>query len=305
MTASTDHAKLLKQLSAPFPPDDIEWRVQQAGITNDNAWAMVIPYITNRAIQQRLDDVFGLNWQNTQTATQDGKGYICGISVKIGDEWVTRYDGAEYTAIEPLKGALSGAQKRAGVQFGIGRYLYDLDEVFAKARVISSRRDIVDGENFAKVKVKGSADQFIAWSTPRLPDWAIPISNTQAILDKFEDCQTITALQGIFDYAMKYAKAHQDAELQQKSISAKDERKAVIDKQLTLRMKENFELVDFWLTQQCDSLTLITNEEAISAVSKTLKEELEKRCLHQKFDKSSLFKKLETQINNRIKQLGA
>ncbi|MPW31944.1 hypothetical protein F9L16_23605, partial [Agarivorans sp. B2Z047] len=48
-------------LQAPFPACDIEWKPQTSGVTNDNrAWVLAVPYITNRAIQKRLDDVFGV-----------------------------------------------------------------------------------------------------------------------------------------------------------------------------------------------------------------------------------------------------
>lgn len=36
-------------------------------------------------------------------------------------------DGAENTDIEPVKGGLSDAYKRAAVKWGIGRYLYDME----------------------------------------------------------------------------------------------------------------------------------------------------------------------------------
>lgn len=120
---------LLAELRAPFEPEDVKWRIQTAGISGGGKpWAMIVPYITSRAIHQRLDEVFGLGWQNSQKPTPDGKGWLCGISVKVDGEWITRWDGAEHTNIEALKGALSGAMKRAGVLFGIGRYLYQLDK---------------------------------------------------------------------------------------------------------------------------------------------------------------------------------
>ena len=60
----------LDRLSEPFHEKDIEWLVQQAGEKNGKQWAMVLAYVTNRAIQQRLDDVVGCeNWKNEFEST--------------------------------------------------------------------------------------------------------------------------------------------------------------------------------------------------------------------------------------------
>ena len=59
------------KLREPFAAEDIEWRVQSAGVTNDKAWATVLAYVTNRAIQARLDTIVGAeNWQNEYSKPQ-------------------------------------------------------------------------------------------------------------------------------------------------------------------------------------------------------------------------------------------
>lgn len=149
-------------LKKPFPREDVEWRVQSSGKKGEKIWALVLAYITNRAIMDRLDEVCGPeNWKN-QFAPGPLGGVICGISVKIGDEWITKWDGADETDIEKIKGGLSGAMKRAGVQWGIGRYLYDLDSTWA---VISP-----EGKFSAKTK-EGT---WFKWDAPELPSWALP-----------------------------------------------------------------------------------------------------------------------------------
>ena len=55
---------------------------------------------------------------------------ICGISIRIGAEWVTKWDGAENTELESVKGGLSASMRRAAVQWGVGRYLYRLPRVW-------------------------------------------------------------------------------------------------------------------------------------------------------------------------------
>jgi hypothetical protein len=161
----------LEDLKKPFPADDIEWRVQSSGIKDNKPWAMVLAYVTNRAIMDRLDEVCGAErWQNEFT-NGPGGGVICGISVHIdvdysegGEtyrEWVTKWDGADKTQIEAVKGGLSGAMKRAGVQWGIGRYLYRLDAAWA---VFTP-----SGKYSAKIENK-----YYKWGPPALPSWALP-----------------------------------------------------------------------------------------------------------------------------------
>ena len=123
---------------------------------------MALAYVTNRAIMNRLDEVCGPeNWKNEFKAAPDG-GILCGISIKIGDEWVTKWDGAENTDIEAVKGGLSGAMKRAAVQWGIGRYLYKLEESWINANENGAYRGKTkDGTTFK-------------WDAPSLPAWALP-----------------------------------------------------------------------------------------------------------------------------------
>lgn len=161
----------LSELRKQFASDDIEWRIGQSGTKkNGEAWAKVLAYVTNRAIQNRLDDVCGPeNWRNEYRRGPDG-GVLCGISIRIDGEWITKFDGAPNTEFEAIKGGLSDAMKRSAVQWGIGRYLYDLGESWATfAR---------DGE---KAKYKAKIDgQWLSWSPPTLPAWALPSDSSGA-----------------------------------------------------------------------------------------------------------------------------
>ncbi|MFD1104199.1 Rad52/Rad22 family DNA repair protein, partial [Sphingobium olei] len=56
----------------------------------------------------------------------------CTIAIKCGDEWISKSDGAGDTDVEGQKGAVSDAFKRAAVKWGVGRYLYDMDAVWAE-----------------------------------------------------------------------------------------------------------------------------------------------------------------------------
>lgn len=121
-------------LAAPFADADIEWRLQWTD--EQNSGGLAVPYLTNRAIQNRLDAVVGIDgWKNDYVPWHsDGKkaSQICGISIYFPQrgEWVQKFDGAENTDIEAIKGGLSDSMKRAAVQWGLGRYLYSTDSVY-------------------------------------------------------------------------------------------------------------------------------------------------------------------------------
>ncbi len=186
----------LARLRDPFAPEDIEWRVQQAGEKNGKPWARVLAYVTNRAIMDRLDEVVGpSNWRNEYREGPAG-GVVCGLSILVTradgtSEWVTKWDGAENTDVEPVKGGLSNAMKRAAVQWGMGRYLYGLDEGWAKVHD--------GGEHFAKTK-EGKA---FRWDPPTLPDWALPkdraasaerIAEIERMLASISDKRVVAAI---------------------------------------------------------------------------------------------------------------
>lgn len=162
----------LCELKKPFPSKDIEWRVTRSGVKkNGEPWALVTAYVTNRAIMDRLDEVCGpANWQNRFTEGPNG-GQLCGISVRVGDEWIMKWDGADNTQIEAVKGGLSGAMKRAAVQWGIGRYLYSVEEGYAQVFTDeSSTKGIYRGE----AKRKDNTRVYFTWNPPKLPAWALP-----------------------------------------------------------------------------------------------------------------------------------
>lgn len=151
-------------LKKPFPANDIEWRIQQATIWNGKPRALVLAYITNRAVQNRLDEVCGPgNWKDDFSITENG--VICKLSIKIDNEWISKSDGAPFTNIEAFKGGISDSEKRAAVKWGIGRYLYDLPKTYA---VFTG-----DGEYSTKIKIDGK-DQWFKWNPPALPEWALP-----------------------------------------------------------------------------------------------------------------------------------
>lgn len=127
-----DPRQIQAELAMPFAPEDLEWRLQR--VVEAKELGIAVPYVTNRAIMSRLDDVVGPeNWYNDFKPWHGAGGkeaQLCGISIRYGDGFITKWDGAEDSDIEPVKGGLSDSMKRAAVQWGIGRVLYNMDVVF-------------------------------------------------------------------------------------------------------------------------------------------------------------------------------
>lgn len=180
----------LSKLKEPFLARDIEWRIAQAGLKSDDKtpWAKVLAYITSRAVMDRLDEVCGPeSWRNEfrDIKVGDDVGQLCGISIRVVefslgvDPWVTKWDGAEPSDIEPIKGVLSGSMKRAAVQWGIGRYLYDLEEGWAE--IVAKGTQGARWAGHCKVSKKGQPDKYadFYWLPPHLPAWALPKSEPE------------------------------------------------------------------------------------------------------------------------------
>lgn len=160
----------LKELAKPFPAEDIEWRIGRCDSNSKGIWATCLAYVSARAIMNRLDEVCGpenwtVDYRIIPASDRVEPGVIARIGIRIGDQWIYKEDGAEQTDIEPFKGGISGALKRAGSAWGIGRYLYELDSGFAEISETKQK-----GWNYAQTKDKKS----FYWRPPELPTWALP-----------------------------------------------------------------------------------------------------------------------------------
>jgi hypothetical protein len=162
-----------RRLKEPFDPRAIHWRVGATSKAKDKGLALA--YLDARDVMDRLDSVVGFeSWQDEYDETKTGR-IVCKISVDVhssgGDpfNWVSKSDGAGDTAVEGEKGAMSDAFKRAAVKWGIGRYLYRLDSLWAPI------------DQYKKIT-----------QVPKLPDWALPgprttlAEHTAAVRDNWE-----------------------------------------------------------------------------------------------------------------------
>lgn len=150
-------------LAAPFDPLELGWRVGHK--SKDGSRVQLLAYVTSRAVMDRLDLVVGpARWGNDFRANPLG-GLLCGIWVDTGTDKVWKWDGADATQVEAVKGGISDAMKRAAVHWGIGRYLYKLDTPWVQVRSGYGRGHTV------YVKTPNGAGHAIP---PVLPAWAMP-----------------------------------------------------------------------------------------------------------------------------------
>jgi hypothetical protein len=192
----------LADLHKPFPAAEIEWRV---GSTNgDKTSGLALAYLTARHVMDRLDAVCGSeNWQDRYEF--HGPRTVCYLSIRVGNEWVTKADGAGDSDVEAEKGAISDALKRAAVKWGIGRYLYDLGNIWVDVepagRSVRIKRDQYKKLQDALNKQFGaglSTAEPIATSPP--PE---PTEGLDTHLEAIQSATTLEALQDVFGKAWK------------------------------------------------------------------------------------------------------
>ena len=115
---------LKEKLEKPFSDDELEFRV---GATNsDKTKGLALAYVQARSIQNRLDEVVGIeNWRVSYKEINGG--FIGKLELKINNEWIAKEDGSGVTDYEAIKGGISCAFKRVASVWGIGRYLYEIE----------------------------------------------------------------------------------------------------------------------------------------------------------------------------------
>lgn len=127
----------MDKLKAPFDASQVRWRV---GSTNKKAMerktgdrnakatkGIALCYIDARDVENRLDEAVGVeNWSSRYE--YHGNTCVCYLTVN----GVTKANGSGDTAVEAEKGAISKAFVRAGSSWGIGRYLYNAENIWVE-----------------------------------------------------------------------------------------------------------------------------------------------------------------------------
>jgi len=123
-----DWKRVYEELGKPFEAGHIRVKPGKVGSSGQ---ALALWYIDARAVMDRLDEVVGPeNWQFSWSPipTPDGHVVIQGVLSVLG---ITKSDVGEAKGEdEPWKSGVSDAFKRTAVQFGIGRFLYRLPQVW-------------------------------------------------------------------------------------------------------------------------------------------------------------------------------
>ena len=181
-----------QELERPFEPEEIHWR--PGYINKQKGQCLALAYVDARNVMERLDQVMGCDWQNRYTLDANGL-LICEVGLKIDGEWRWRSNGAGDTQVEAEKGKASDAFKRAAVQWGVARYLYQLGNTWAP----------VEGN---RIKTR-----------PNLPDWATPkgwdknqgrdlYSHMQAARENYDVVATVKDAIAAGDYPAAAAALH-------------------------------------------------------------------------------------------------
>ena len=177
---------MIQELSKPLTIDQVSFRVQSISA---KGWAKILVYKDARTDMQRLDDVCGMLWQRDHRII-DGNLY-CGIGIKVGEEWVWRWDIGTESSAEKEKGESSDAFKRAGFNWGIGRELYAWPKIllqlgpdeFATYEAVINGKKTKKGKQTFKLKLEKWRWSFADESNTRL------IGRDETGLSRFDSAQ--------------------------------------------------------------------------------------------------------------------
>jgi hypothetical protein len=137
-TNGGEEPSIFERLAAIFPHQCVEWRAQT--FKKDGSEALALAYVDARSIMARLDEVMGpANWRDEYLYA--GNRTFCTLYLRINKEWIGKSDVSDDSNMEAAKGGASGAFKRAAVKWGIGRYLYDVDAVWAACNAYKNKND--------------------------------------------------------------------------------------------------------------------------------------------------------------------
>ena len=108
-----------------------KWRIGQ--VYKARKKASCLAYIDARDVMDLLDFVVGAdNWQDDYKMAGDNT--MSGIGINVNG-WVWKWDTGTSGNFEAEKSIISDSFKRAGVKWGIGRFLYDMEQEWVNVNV--------------------------------------------------------------------------------------------------------------------------------------------------------------------------
>lgn len=113
--------------------NDVELRIRKITETKKGVFVTLLVYKEARTDMDILDEAFGpMNWQRKHKLI--GNAMYCAISVWDAEkkQWVEKEDAGKESYSEAEKGQASDSFKRSGVNWGIGRELYNAPKMRIK-----------------------------------------------------------------------------------------------------------------------------------------------------------------------------
>jgi len=196
--STTTNNLILDRLKEPFLESEIEWRPSHHTGFPGKYKILMLAYVTARAVMDRLDDVMGpSNWSDnydvikfeTYQKDRDNNeickveyGTLCTLSVRFPDRTVEKQGFATFTNVEPIKGGESDSLKRAAVKFGIGRYLYKLEDILVSAKEGYDAKK----KNYSFYDRKEKKKVWLSYDNPTMPKLFLPKIEEKVIEDPDE-----------------------------------------------------------------------------------------------------------------------
>ncbi len=125
---------------------DFQWRVQS--FSKHKKEATCVAYIDARDVMARLDSVCTFGWERLH---MEIKGHLfSGVAIVMPDgSKLVKWDCGTESNTEAEKGEASDSFKRAAVNWGVGRFLYDIDILkvaSSELKTQSNYPDVVDDQ---------------------------------------------------------------------------------------------------------------------------------------------------------------
>ncbi len=112
---------IMESLQAEFPFEQLGWKITHTFESQGRFFAYVAPFVDARAIQDRFDEVFGIDKWQVSYEKWGEKATKCTISVFLNERWISKEDGSEESDYSSVKGGFSNSLKKSSCTLGRGK----------------------------------------------------------------------------------------------------------------------------------------------------------------------------------------